>query len=270
MLAKSAIGAILALVCTASMALAQSRTVEDGLEEARQHGRAIKEDYLARGAELLDYGYNFNAITTLHNRGSAAVLVVACENHCTRMNLELSAEGLEPVRAQSEEGQHVLQFNVPANLVASQAQWRMFMLTRCRGGRGSCDAAWWLFALSPAPPLETRGGPRLLTDEEWNAATESPEGVRVPWVERFSDDQIVTLYPVGALRREVEGRVVLACVVIEGGVVRCRPESETPAGEGFAEAALRLSASMRAATTDSAGQPALGRRVRLPMRFALL
>lgn len=259
----------LAVVSSISIALAQDMPFENGFEEARQWGRPFKEDYLARGAELLDYGYNFNAVSTVHNRGSEAVFVVACENHCTRLDFELEADGVEPVRIRSERGRRVLQLHVTPELVAAQSSWRTFVLAQCRGGTGSCDVAWWLFALSPAPPLEERGGPRLLTDAEWEAATEFPEGARVIWAERFSPAQVHALYPPGALRREVEGRVVLACVVVENGFLRCRPESEAPAGQGFAESALRLSALMRAETTDSAGLPVLGRRVNLPLRFAL-
>lgn len=264
---KGAVWAAVVLVSTIGTALAQDLPLDNGLEEARQRGHALKEAYLARGAEMLDYGYN-DSVVTVRNRGSEAVVIVACEDRCTKLDAELRVEGLPLVRRQSERGEpRLLEFPVPADHIAAHSDWRMSMNARCRGGTGSCDAAWWVLALSPAPPLEQRGGPSVLTDAEWDAATDLPDGVQMTWAERFGPRHIHSLYPPGPLRRSVEGRVALRCVVIEGGLLRCRPESETPAGQGFAEAALRLSSFMRAEATDTAGQPVLGRRVNLPLRF---
>jgi hypothetical protein len=63
--------------------------------------------------------------------------------------------------------------------------------------------------------------------------------------------------------------VVLDCVARLDERLDCSVESETPARWGFAEAALGLSRSFRANSTDASGAPAAGARTRVPVRFPI-
>jgi TonB family protein len=66
-----------------------------------------------------------------------------------------------------------------------------------------------------------------------------PTVVNPQWVRQPRD--LARYYPERALRREVEGRVVLDCGVSIRGALDCAVVSETPANWGFGEAALRIS-----------------------------
>lgn len=66
-----------------------------------------------------------------------------------------------------------------------------------------------------------------------------PTVVNPQWVRQPRD--LARYYPDRALRREVEGRVVLDCGVSIRGALDCAVVSETPANWGFGEAALRIS-----------------------------
>lgn len=66
-----------------------------------------------------------------------------------------------------------------------------------------------------------------------------PTVVDPQWVRQPRD--LARYYPDRALRREVEGRVVLDCGVSIRGALDCAVVSETPADWGFGEAALRIS-----------------------------
>lgn len=85
------------------------------------------------------------------------------------------------------------------------------------------------------------------------------------WLRRPTDLDIY--YPRRALERGVEGDVLLDCRVTTTGFLRCSVVSETPAGQGFSDAALRIAGDhqMRPATRD--GLPVEGRyRMRVPFR----
>jgi protein TonB len=77
------------------------------------------------------------------------------------------------------------------------------------------------FAAEPAPP---RFYP-------------APTIVNPQWVRQPRD--LARYYPERALRREIEGRVVLDCGVSVRGVLNCVVVSETPANWGFGEPAMR-------------------------------
>ena len=66
-----------------------------------------------------------------------------------------------------------------------------------------------------------------------------PTVINPQWVRQPRD--LARYYPDRALRREVEGRVVLDCGVSIRGALDCAVVSETPANWGFGEAALRIS-----------------------------
>ncbi|MCX7356580.1 MAG: TonB family protein [Alphaproteobacteria bacterium] len=94
-------------------------------------------------------------------------------------------------------------------------------------------------APAPSPPVE----PVVITSPTWVERPRNPE--------RY--------YPRDAFMRGVAGEVVLDCDVDVVGRLSCIVTSETPAGQGFGDAALRIAGAhvMRPAMQD--GTPVRGR-----------
>lgn len=89
----------------------------------------------------------------------------------------------------------------------------------------------------------------------------SPRWTRVPSnLERF--------YPQRSIQRGVEGRAVLDCAVSVTGSLSCTIVSETPAGYGFGDAALRISREYSMAPATADGLPVPG-RYRMDVPFQL-
>jgi protein TonB len=93
---------------------------------------------------------------------------------------------------------------------------------------------------------------------------EGPVSITSPyWTRR--PENLARYYPRRALERGVEGAVMLDCIVRVNGTLQCTPVSETPAGWGFAEAALRISREHAMTPAMRNGLPAEGRyRMRVP------
>ena len=79
----------------------------------------------------------------------------------------------------------------------------------------------------------------------------------------------LSFYPARAQRMEVDGDTVLDCnVTDEGRLDDCRLVSETPAGYGFGEAALKVSRIWRMKpASDAAGNPVPGGRITIPLKW---
>ncbi|MBC7767957.1 MAG: energy transducer TonB [Phycisphaerales bacterium] len=86
------------------------------------------------------------------------------------------------------------------------------------------------------------------------------------WSSRPNAYSFTRNYPQGALERAQDGVAMLDCLVVADGRLSCRVAEETPAGEGFAAAALGIARDFRVERGED-GAPALGRRVRVPIRF---
>jgi protein TonB len=115
-------------------------------------------------------------------------------------------------------------------------------------------------AIVAPPPAPVQIGPQPV------AATPLPKA-KPRWARRPSDRDLRAAYPPGAQRRNIEGRVVLDCLIGTDLAIRCRAVSESPAGQGFAAAALRVAQQFRAAPTLDDGRPAAGERATVSLVF---
>jgi len=88
------------------------------------------------------------------------------------------------------------------------------------------------------------------------------------WARRPSADDLMKVYPAAARAKRIEGRALLDCEVTPVGHTRdCRVAQESPAGEGFGQAALQLTHlfALRRVHPSSASPY----RMNIPIRFAL-
>jgi TonB family protein len=88
------------------------------------------------------------------------------------------------------------------------------------------------------------------------------------WLVRPTSSQLLAVWPVDAVRKGLNGRVMIHCRVSrQGALFGCEVDSESPPGEGFGAAALALTPQfvMKPATRD--GQPAES-QVEIPINFS--
>ena len=89
------------------------------------------------------------------------------------------------------------------------------------------------------------------------------------WVYRPTPEVLRNYYPARARRQNVDGTVFLVCTLTASGAVqRCRAVQETPAAEGFAQAALSASRLFRFRPPSINGRLVKGAQVLIPVTFS--
>jgi hypothetical protein len=104
-----------------------------------------------------------------------------------------------------------------------------------------------------------------------SAASEPLPGLQNPeFMRRPSANDQVPLYPRRAVTRGIPGAAEIECIVGPKGEMKdCQVLTEAPAGLGFGEATIGAARYFRVPPTDAAGQPTVGKVVRLPLRWNL-
>ncbi|HEY3800633.1 MAG TPA: energy transducer TonB [Caulobacteraceae bacterium] len=111
-------------------------------------------------------------------------------------------------------------------------------------------------SIPPPPPVELPPMPKVLTGCHWAALPK--------------DADMARYYPPRANQMSVEGEVKIICSVRRDGRLRgCRVYSEDPPDMGFGRAALKLSASFRMNPLACDGEPAVGKKVAIPIHFVV-
>ena len=112
-------------------------------------------------------------------------------------------------------------------------------------------------AWAATPPTRTappRNPKPVVTNPDW-AALPSP-------------DDIARYYPEHAMRNGISGRAVIGCLVsAEGLLTNCEVISESPPGEDFGAAAVRMAPAFRMKPKTLDGTPVEGAEVRIPILF---
>lgn len=118
--------------------------------------------------------------------------------------------------------------------------------------------------LDPSPATGPLTPTDLLGDSP--ASTQPVEISNPFWLRRPHD--LDRFYPAHAIARGIEGRATLDCQVSITGALSCTLVSETPAGWGFGEAALRMAREYSMQPAMRGGAPVAG-HYRMNVPFAL-
>jgi protein TonB len=101
-----------------------------------------------------------------------------------------------------------------------------------------------------------------------NASPAQAQIVPPDWLRKPTEDDMLRVYPRDALRHRVEGHAVFQCDVTERGeLADCFVLRETPANQGFGEAALKLTPLFLMRPPTRGGIPVGGAHVTVPISF---
>lgn len=298
-MARTALAGLALLICTAS-ASAQDSAPEDGLgpyrfgmSSAEARATAPNANWIVEhedGREILTGGPN----VALGGRMNAAlvfvddalrrlILVAAAPGDCVAA-VTAMVETLEPLYgrfaslaphaleegrltrvAQTEFGSEVRAREIEGQgaTVASARYGAMYAVVQGRPEANAGDRCRLTVTFGPPSDWvrsEPNAGP---TWAQLDAAQSLPDP---DWRRRPNGGSFVRVYPRNALERNVDGAAVLDCLVVEEGRLSCLVVHEQPTGWGFGAAALDIARDFRVDQSVD-GTPALGRRVRIPIRF---
>jgi protein TonB len=126
----------------------------------------------------------------------------------------------------------------------------------------------WIILVAAAAlqtPAETQGTP----GDSVVPRQPLPTVVRQPlWLAKPSSQDYARVYPERARRMDKGGRVVVRCTATaEGAMSKCIVLSETPAHNGFAEAALAVMPLFLMQPTTEEGANVAGAYVTIPVTF---
>lgn len=79
---------------------------------------------------------------------------------------------------------------------------------------------------------------------------------RPDWLEKPTVEDMADFYPEHAARNEIRGKATITCQVSSGGMLeQCKVVEESPPGEHFGEAALKLAPKFRMIPPDDPNTP---------------
>jgi TonB family protein len=115
-------------------------------------------------------------------------------------------------------------------------------------------------------------GQDVLVPVTFNPDVLKPEGVAITkpvWTAMPALEDFQATFPKTA-NGVNSVRVVLACTVTNAGALGgCTVDSEDPPGQGYGQGALALAAKFKVGPWSQDGQPTVGARLKLPIRYAL-
>jgi protein TonB len=117
-----------------------------------------------------------------------------------------------------------------------------------------------------APPPSVAAAPPPSAAPVSSAAPPKPTG-EILWARRASARDMADNYPPAAQDRNIAGQALLDCLILPTRTLACAVLSESPGNQGFGRAAVRIASKFQTAPTTSDGGDAVGKRVRLPVRF---
>lgn len=88
------------------------------------------------------------------------------------------------------------------------------------------------------------------------------------WMEKPSSEDLAAFYPAKAARNNISGKATITCKVMpDGRLNACVVKEESPAGQHFGEAALKISPKFRMIPPDDPNAPPA--EVTVPLNFAV-
>lgn len=88
------------------------------------------------------------------------------------------------------------------------------------------------------------------------------------WTRRPDGNDVFETYPLRARNEGLRGAAVLVCRIGDRGELKlCIVDREEPSGQGFGDAALKLSRVFRMRDKDEGGAPVAGRLITLPIIY---
>jgi hypothetical protein len=119
---------------------------------------------------------------------------------------------------------------------------------------------------APAAPAPAAVQPEVAALDPVPAAPQV-RYVQARWIKQPGPTVLSRYYPQAAYDAGRKGSATLDCAIMQSGRLNCVVQSETPAGQGFGQAAVAAAQSYLASPQAADGSLAYGQRTRLTIRF---